>query len=61
MVGGNIPGITQVISISIYDEVEAMNYGLANHYSLILLVFSFLILSFVYFFNYQQRKNIRVL
>lgn len=61
MIGGNIPGITQVVSISIYDEVEAMNYGLANHYSLILLVFSFLILSFVYFFNYQQRKNIRVL
>jgi molybdate transport system permease protein len=61
MVGGNIPGITQVVSISIYDEVEAMNYSLANHYSLILLVFSFLILSFVYFFNYQQRKNIRVL
>ena len=61
MIGGNIPGITQVVSISIYDEVEAMNYGLANHYSLILLVFSFLILSFVYFFNYQQRKIIRVL
>jgi molybdate transport system permease protein len=61
MVGGNIPGITQVVSISIYDEVEAMNYSLANHYSLILLVFSFLILSFVYFFNYQQRKNIKVL
>lgn len=61
MIGGNIPGITQVVSISIYDEVEAMNYGLANHYSLILLIFSFLILSFVYFFNYQQRKNIRVL
>jgi molybdate transport system permease protein len=61
MVGGNIPGITQVVSISIYDEVEAMNYSLANYYSLILLVFSFLILSFVYFFNYQQRKNIRVI
>lgn len=61
MVGGNIPGITQVVSISIYDEVEAMNYGLANHYSVILLVFSFLILSFVYFFNYQHRKNLRIL
>ncbi|RZS95678.1 molybdate ABC transporter permease subunit [Cecembia calidifontis] len=61
MVGGNIPGVTKVISISIYDEVEAMNYGLANQYALILLVFSFLILSFVYFFNYQQRKNIRLL
>jgi molybdate transport system permease protein len=61
MIGGNIPGITKVISISIYDEVEAMNYGLANEYALILLVFSFLVLSFVYFFNYQQRKNIGVL
>ncbi|WP_114748719.1 molybdate ABC transporter permease subunit [Pleomorphovibrio marinus] len=61
MIGGNIPGVTQVISISIYDEVEAMNYGLANHYSLILLVFSFLILCLVYLFNYRQRKAISLL
>lgn len=61
MVGGNIPGLTQVISISIYDEVEAMNYGLANQYSLILLLFSFVILSLVYLFNYQKRKAVRLL
>ncbi len=61
MVGGNIPGMTQVISISIYDEVEAMNYGLANRYSLILLIFSFLTLFLIYLFNYKNRKSLSFL
>jgi molybdate transport system permease protein len=57
MVGGNIPGETRVISLAIYDEVEAMNYELANVYSLILLVFSFLLLVSVYLINFRlQRK-----
>src|SRR6266496_1817761 len=29
MVGGNIPGVTRTVSISIYDEVQAVNYGTA--------------------------------
>lgn len=51
MIGGNIPHETRVISVAIYDQVEAMNYDLANHYSLILLSFSFLVLVMVYLLN----------
>jgi len=51
MIGGNIPGETRVASIAIYDEVEAMNYEVANQYALVLIVFSFLILFMVYALN----------
>ena len=33
MIGGNMPGVTKVASIAIYDEVESLNYGAANSYS----------------------------
>jgi molybdate transport system permease protein len=57
MVGGNIPGETRVVSVAIYDEVEAMNYKAANNYSIILLCVSFLLLLIVYMVNYSlQRK-----
>ena len=51
MIGGNIPEQTRVASIAIYDEVEALNYGAANFYSLILFAVTFLILLFVYLIN----------
>ncbi|NUO07802.1 MAG: molybdate ABC transporter permease subunit [Candidatus Brocadia sp.] len=51
MIGGNIPGITRVASVAIYDEVQALNYGTANIYAGILLVFSFVILTVIYFIN----------
>jgi molybdate transport system permease protein len=51
MIGGNIPGKTRVASIAIYDEVEAMRYGLAHQYSIILLLISFLVLLLVYLTN----------
>ncbi|HHT9135995.1 MAG TPA: molybdate ABC transporter permease subunit [Candidatus Wunengus sp. YC60] len=51
MIGGNIPGITKVASVAIYDEVQSLNYGSANIYSAILLSFSFIILAVVYFIN----------
>lgn len=44
MVGGNIPGVTQTLSILIYDEVQAINYAVANRTSLALLLFSFSLL-----------------
>jgi len=37
MIGGNIPGETRVASIAIYDQVEALNYGAANTYALIVI------------------------
>ena len=51
MIGGNIPEKTKVISIAIYDEVEALNYSQANMYSLILLIITFVILLTVYVIN----------
>lgn len=51
MIGGNIPGITRVASVAIYDEVQALDYGSANMYAAILLSFSFIILALVYFLN----------
>lgn len=56
MVGGNIPGVTKVASIAIYDEVQAMNYSGANMISLALLFISFSVLLIVYMFN---RKTVR--
>jgi molybdate transport system permease protein len=51
MVGGNIPGVTQTISIAIYDEVQALDYAVAARTSALLLVFSFVTLTFVYGLN----------
>ena len=51
MVGGNIPGQTKVISIAIYEHVETLNYASAHVLSAILLIFSFLVLLFVYVMN----------
>jgi len=51
MIGGNIPEKTKVVSIAIYDEVEALNYGNAHVYSLILIVITFVILLSVYLIN----------
>ena len=48
MVGGNIPGETQVVSIAIYEHVESLEYGAAHRLSLMLIVFSFLVLLAVY-------------
>ncbi len=55
MVGGNIPRETRVVSIALYDEVEAMNYEQANLYAITLLLFAFLTLLIVYLVNYRSR------
>ena len=44
MIGGNLPGITRVASVQIYDHVEAMEYADAHRLAAILLVFSFVVL-----------------
>ncbi len=51
MIGGNIPDKTRVASIAIYDEVEALNYDVANFYSMVLFVIAFFILLTVYLVN----------
>lgn len=57
MVGGNIPDRTRVISIAIYENVETLRYSEAHTLSAILLVFSFLVLFFVYAFNRRYRVH----
>ncbi len=54
MIGGNIPGETQVLSIAIYDHVESLEYTQAHWLSAGLLIFSFLLLLSVYALNRQQ-------
>ena len=44
MIGGNIPGETRVVSVQIYDHVEALAYDEANRLALLMIVFSFLVL-----------------
>ncbi len=51
MIGGNIPEKTKVVSIAIYDEVEALNYAHANTYSMILFLITFIVLLSVYMIN----------
>lgn len=51
MVGGSIPGVTQTISIAIYDEVQALDYAVAARTSALLLIFSFVTLALVYALN----------
>lgn len=58
MIGGSIPDETRVVSIALYDEVQAMNYGTANVYAVILLAFSFVVLVSVYTINQRFTNNL---
>ncbi|QDH80294.1 molybdate ABC transporter permease subunit [Echinicola soli] len=57
MIGGNIPEKTKVASIAVYDEVESLNYAAANHYSIILVLLSFVTLLCVYLYNGSYFKQ----
>lgn len=60
MIGGNIPGATQVVSVQIYDHVEALEYEAAHGLSLIMVLFSFLVLLGLYVFqNNRSPKSMR--
>lgn len=51
MVGGNIPGETRVVSVQIYDHVEALEYAQAHELAIVLMGFSFVTLLLLYAFN----------
>jgi molybdate transport system permease protein len=51
MVGGNIPVVTHVLSTTIYGYTEGMQYDAAGRLSLMLLIFSFMVLCVVYWLN----------
>ena len=55
MIGGNIPGATRVLSVAIYDHVEALEYTQAHWLAAGLLAFSFLVLLALYAFRPEGR------
>jgi molybdate transport system permease protein len=57
MIGGNIPGVTRVASIAVYDAVEQMDYTAANNYSLVLFAFTFILVVAVFIFNKYRLKS----
>ncbi|MBX9611402.1 MAG: molybdate ABC transporter permease subunit [Burkholderiales bacterium] len=54
MVGGNIPGQTRVVSVQIYDHVEALEYTQAHRLALVMLVFAFVVLLAMQWFNQRR-------
>ena len=58
MIGGNIPGVTRVVSVQLYDHVEALDYAQAHWLAASLLVFSFVVLAALYGFNRRADSNL---
>lgn len=58
MIGGNIPGVTRVASVQIYDHVEALEYMDAHRLSAVMLVFSFLVLLALYAWRPSPKKGV---
>jgi molybdate transport system permease protein len=57
MIGGNIPDKTRVVSVQIYDYVEALEYGDAHRLAALMLIFSFIVLFLLYTLNPSKRKT----
>lgn len=55
MLGGDIPGATRTLSLSLYDQVQEANYSAAAHTSLLLILVSFLALLAL-----QARRQARI-
>jgi len=59
MIGGNIPDKTRVVSIQIYDHVEAMEYAQAHALAAGMVLFSFVVLLLLYTLNPTGRRQRR--
>jgi molybdate transport system permease protein len=59
MIGGAIPGRTQVLSIALFDHVEALEYGRAHALAALLVGLSFALLLLVHWVNRTRRKEER--
>jgi hypothetical protein len=57
MIGGNIPDQTRVVSVQIYDHVEALEYGQAHWLAGGMVLFSFLVLLALYTLNPTGRRG----
>ncbi len=58
MVGGNIPNQTRVVSVQIYDHVEAIEYADAHRLAAVMLAFSFTVLLALYVLNPTGRRKV---
>ncbi len=58
MIGGNLPGVTRVASVQIYDHVEALEYAAAHRLSAVMLIFSFLVLLVLYAWRPGMKKGV---
>ncbi|MEY8200417.1 MAG: ABC transporter permease subunit, partial [Colwellia sp.] len=57
MIGGNIPGETRVLSIALFDHVEAFNYARAHLLAISLLIGSMVLLAAIYWLNLPKRNT----
>ncbi len=57
MLGGNIPGVTRVVSVQIYDHVEAMEYAHAHWLASGMVVFSFLVLLALHLLQPREERR----
>ena len=58
MIGGNIPGATRVLSVAIYDHVEASEFGHAHRLSAGMVVFAMVVLVTLYVVNRPRRERL---
>jgi len=60
MIGGNIPGETRVLSIALFDHVEAFDHAKAHVLAISLLIGSMILLASVYLLNLPRRATGKV-
>lgn len=58
MLGGDIPGVTRTLSISIYDQVQELNYSAADRTALLLVAISFLALLLIYWRSLPRESGL---
>jgi molybdate transport system permease protein len=58
MLGGDIPGVTRTLSISIYDQVQELNYSAADRTALVLVAISFFALLLVYWRSLPRESGL---
>ena len=57
MIGGNIPGVTRVVSVQIFDHVEALEYADAHRLAAVMLAFSFSVLLALQVYSARQARK----
>ena len=60
MIGGNIEGETRVLSLALFDHVEAFEYSQAHWLAGSLLIGSMILLALVYLLNYKKSSTIKM-